>query len=87
MHTFYLFQESEITDRAIRSELLSMERLLVHTIYVRTRSRLTDIKQELQTLLKDVECKCVTITIKPHINLGLDITLTPIPDFVKNLLH
>lgn len=33
-----------------------MERLLVHTIYVRTKSRLTDIKQELQTLLKDVEC-------------------------------
>ncbi|KAK5650997.1 hypothetical protein RI129_002026 [Pyrocoelia pectoralis] len=39
-------KESEITDRAIRSELLSMERLLVHTIYVRTRSRLTDIKQD-----------------------------------------
>jgi len=35
-----------------------MERLLVHTIYVRTRSRLTELKQELQTMLKDVECKC-----------------------------
>lgn len=34
-----------------------MERLLVHTIYVRTRSRLTDIKQELQGILKDVDCK------------------------------
>lgn len=50
-------QESEIADRAIRSDLLSMERLLVHTIYVRTRSRLTELKQELQTMLKDVECK------------------------------
>ncbi|KAF2885129.1 hypothetical protein ILUMI_21063 [Ignelater luminosus] len=49
-------KESEIADRAIRSELLSMERLLVHTIYVRTRSRLTDIKQELQGILKDVDC-------------------------------
>ncbi|KAK4883568.1 hypothetical protein RN001_006887 [Aquatica leii] len=49
-------KESEIADRAIRSELLSMERLLVHTIYVRTRSRLTDIKQELRGILKDVEC-------------------------------
>ncbi|XP_066259212.1 mediator of RNA polymerase II transcription subunit 14 isoform X2 [Euwallacea similis] len=49
-------KESEIADRAIRSEVLSMERLLVHTIYVRTRSRLDDIKLELQGLLKDVEC-------------------------------
>ncbi|XP_063244367.1 mediator of RNA polymerase II transcription subunit 14 isoform X2 [Bacillus rossius redtenbacheri] len=49
-------KESEIADRAIRSELLSMERLLVHTIYVRTRSRLSELKQELQSMLKDVEC-------------------------------
>lgn len=56
-YTRYLLQENEIADRAIRSELLSMERLLVHTIYVRTRSKLTEIKQELQTMLKDVECK------------------------------
>lgn len=54
---FTTSQESEIADRAIRSDLLSMERLLVHTIYVRTRSRLTELKQELQTMLKDVECK------------------------------
>nr|XP_023028052.1 mediator of RNA polymerase II transcription subunit 14-like [Leptinotarsa decemlineata] len=51
------YKESEIADRAIRSEVLSMERLLVHTIYVRTRSRLSDIKLELQGMLKDVECK------------------------------
>ncbi|KAL1123440.1 hypothetical protein AAG570_002520 [Ranatra chinensis] len=50
-------KESEIADRAIRSELLSMERLLVHTIYVRTRSRLNDLKAELQAMLKDVECQ------------------------------
>ncbi|XP_074034115.1 mediator complex subunit 14 isoform X2 [Leptinotarsa decemlineata] len=50
------YKESEIADRAIRSEVLSMERLLVHTIYVRTRSRLSDIKLELQGMLKDVEC-------------------------------
>ncbi|XP_049856745.1 mediator of RNA polymerase II transcription subunit 14 [Schistocerca gregaria] len=49
-------KEYEIADRAIRSDLLSMERLLVHTIYVRTRSRLSELKQELQTMLKDVEC-------------------------------
>lgn len=33
-----------------------MERLLVHTIYIRTRSRLNDIKQEMQALLKGIEC-------------------------------
>jgi mediator of RNA polymerase II transcription subunit 14 len=49
-------KEAELADRAIRSELLSMERLLVHTIYVRTRTRLHDLKAELQTLLKDVDC-------------------------------
>nr|CAD7404784.1 unnamed protein product [Timema cristinae] len=49
-------EESEIADRAIRSELLSMERLLVHTIYVRTRNRLSELKQELHTMLKDVDC-------------------------------
>lgn len=49
-------KECEIADRAIRSEILSMERLLVHTIYVRTRSRLGELKTELQQMLKDVEC-------------------------------
>ncbi|XP_028152767.1 mediator of RNA polymerase II transcription subunit 14 isoform X2 [Diabrotica virgifera virgifera] len=49
-------KESEIADRAIRSEVLSMERLLVYTIYCRTRSRLSDIKLELQGMLKDMEC-------------------------------
>ncbi|KAL1505868.1 hypothetical protein ABEB36_005326 [Hypothenemus hampei] len=49
-------KDSEIADRAIRCEVLSMERLLVHTIYVRTRNRLDDLKLELQVMLKDVEC-------------------------------
>ncbi|KAI4496983.1 hypothetical protein M0802_007931 [Mischocyttarus mexicanus] len=49
-------KESEIADRAIRSDQLSMECLLVHTIYIRTRSRLSELKQELQAMLKDVEC-------------------------------
>ncbi|ERL93945.1 mediator of RNA polymerase II transcription subunit 14 [Dendroctonus ponderosae] len=49
-------KESEIADRAIRSEVLSMERLLVHTIYMRTRSRLDDIQLELQELIKNAEC-------------------------------
>lgn len=51
-------ESSEVADRAVRSDLLSMERLLVHTVYIRSLSRLNDIKVEFQIFLKDVECKC-----------------------------
>lgn len=51
-------QESlEVADRAVRSELLSMERLLVHTVYVRSLTRLSEIKTELQAVLKGVDCE------------------------------
>ena len=54
-----------------------MECLLVHTIYVRTRSRLSDLKQELQVMLKDVECKQSEECLKPkkkikHLKLMLN---------------
>ena len=49
-------KECEISDLAIRSNQLSMEYLLVHTIYIRTRNRLTDLKQELQAMFKGIEC-------------------------------
>ncbi|XP_014256171.1 mediator of RNA polymerase II transcription subunit 14 [Cimex lectularius] len=49
-------KESRLADRAIRSELLSMERLLVHTIYTRSKARLEELKLELQTLLPAVQC-------------------------------
>lgn len=48
-------KEVDIADRAVRSELLSMERLLVHTVYVRSLARLSDLKTELQLFLKDVD--------------------------------
>lgn len=51
-------ESSEVADRAVRSDLLSMERLLVHTVYIRSLSRLTDIKAVFQTFLKDVDCTC-----------------------------
>lgn len=50
-------ESSEVADRAIRSDLLSVERLLVHTVYIRSLSRLSDIKAEFQSFLKDVDCK------------------------------
>ncbi|KFB48722.1 hypothetical protein ZHAS_00016725 [Anopheles sinensis] len=48
-------KEADIADRAVRSDLLSMERLLVHTVYVRSLARLSDVKAELQLFLKDVD--------------------------------
>uniref|UniRef100_A0A8D8N5P3 Mediator of RNA polymerase II transcription subunit 14 n=2 Tax=Culex pipiens TaxID=7175 RepID=A0A8D8N5P3_CULPI len=48
-------KEVDIADRAVRSDLLSMERLLVHTVYVRSLSRLADLKSELQLFLPDVD--------------------------------
>lgn len=61
-------ESSEVADRAVRSDLLSMERLLVHTVYIRSLSRLNDIKVEFQTFLKDVECKLneSTTVFKPY---------------------
>ena len=44
-------KDLEMTERVIRSENLSMERLLVHSIYVRTRARLQDLKTEIQERL------------------------------------
>lgn len=51
-------ETAEVDERAVRSELLSMERLLVHTVYIRSLSRLNDLKAEFQTFLKDVDCEC-----------------------------
>lgn len=48
-------KESEVADRAVRSDMLSMERLLVHTVYIRSLARLTDLKAEFQTFMKDVD--------------------------------
>ncbi|XP_053690334.1 mediator of RNA polymerase II transcription subunit 14 [Sabethes cyaneus] len=48
-------KEADIADRAVRSDLLSMERLLVHTVYVRSLARLSDLKAEFQLFLKDVD--------------------------------
>lgn len=44
-------KEAETAEKSIRTEHLSVESLLVHTIYVRTRARLTDLKNEVQQRL------------------------------------
>ena len=50
-------KEAELAERSIRTERLSVESLLVHTIYVRTRARLAELRAEVQRRLKlgDVE--------------------------------
>ncbi|XP_063699988.1 mediator of RNA polymerase II transcription subunit 14 [Culicoides brevitarsis] len=48
-------KESEVADRAVRSDMLSMERLLVHTVYIRSLARLNDLKAEFQMFMKDTE--------------------------------
>lgn len=52
-------KESEVAERAVKNDLMtmSMERLLVHTVYVRSVARLNEIKAEFKTFLKDVECE------------------------------
>ena len=44
-------KEAELAERSIRTERLSVESLLVHTIYVRTRARLTELRTEVQRRL------------------------------------
>lgn len=50
-------KEAELAEQAIRTDHISMERLLVHSIYARTKSRLRDLKTEVQRRLNlgDVE--------------------------------
>lgn len=55
--------------RVIRSDMLSMERLLVHTVYIRSLARLVDIKAEFQSFLKDVDCECTFFNLFTTIKL------------------
>lgn len=43
---------SDLGDKAIRSDHISLERILVSSIYVRTKSRLNELKKDIQSRLK-----------------------------------
>uniref|UniRef100_A0A0K2TAA1 Mediator of RNA polymerase II transcription subunit 14 n=1 Tax=Lepeophtheirus salmonis TaxID=72036 RepID=A0A0K2TAA1_LEPSM len=45
-------EESETAEKAMKSDHLSLERLLVHSIYVRTKSRLRALKTDIEKRLK-----------------------------------
>ncbi|CAD6234893.1 GSCOCG00007749001-RA-CDS [Cotesia congregata] len=49
-------KENGIADRMINGDQLSMESLLVHTINARTYIRLSELKLDLQNMIKNVEC-------------------------------
>ncbi|XP_069951708.1 mediator of RNA polymerase II transcription subunit 14-like isoform X2 [Cherax quadricarinatus] len=51
-------KDSEIAERAIRTDHLSIERLLVHTIYLRTKARLSELKQDMDSKLGTDAEKC-----------------------------
>ena len=44
-------KDSEVAEQSIRSDHLSVEKLLIHTIYMRARTRLHELKQELMPML------------------------------------
>lgn len=48
---------AEMANRAVHMDGLSMERLLVHTVYIRSLARLCDIRAEFQTFLPGMDCK------------------------------
>lgn len=50
-------ESAEMADRAVRSDGLSMERLLVHTVYIRSLARLSDMRGEFQSFMKEAECE------------------------------
>jgi len=52
-------KDSEVAEQSIRSDQLSLEKLLIHTIYMRTRSRLLELKQELLPKLGQQQSDCV----------------------------
>ena len=58
-----------MAERAIRSEHLSMERLLVHTIYLRTKARLQQLKQTIDDKFTITTDKCKYATSYTTLNL------------------
>lgn len=49
--------ESAEADRAIKCDHLSIEKLLVQTIYIRTKQKLNELKDHIQKNLSEMECE------------------------------
>ncbi|CAB3376625.1 Hypothetical predicted protein [Cloeon dipterum] len=49
--------DAHLVEQALANEQLSVERLLVHTIYLRARARLQELNTELLALCQDLDCE------------------------------
>lgn len=67
-------KDSEIAEQSIRSDQLSIEKLLIHTIYMRTRSRLIELRLELQAKLGHHQADCLVQGSPPVLHFPI---LTP----------
>jgi mediator of RNA polymerase II transcription subunit 14 len=64
-------KDSEMAEQSIRSDHLSLEKLLTHTIYMRTRTRLSELKVELQPKLGHQQADCVVQGSPPVLHLPI----------------
>lgn len=64
-------KDSEMAEQSIRSDQLSLEKLLTHTIYMRTRTRLLELKVELQPKLGHQQTDCVVQGSPPVLHLPI----------------
>ncbi|XP_065344128.1 mediator of RNA polymerase II transcription subunit 14 isoform X2 [Cloeon dipterum] len=49
--------DAHLVEQALATEQLSVERLLVHTIYLRARARLQELNTELLAICQDLDCE------------------------------
>ncbi|BES92650.1 U1 small nuclear ribonucleoprotein C [Nesidiocoris tenuis] len=49
-------KDAELVEKGIKPELVSMEHLLIQTIYTRTRSRLSELKTHIQRIVNNLTC-------------------------------
>lgn len=64
-------KDSEMAEQSIRSDQLSLEKLLIHTIYMRTRTRLLELKVELQPKLGQQHADCIVQGSPPVLHLPI----------------
>lgn len=61
-------------EEAINTNHLSMEKLLVHTIYIRTKNRLAELTKEIKSKAKGIQCKyalvpsCIGLALVQEVN-------------------
>lgn len=62
-------EANEMAARAVHTDQLSMERLLVHTVYIRSLARLGDMRTEFRAFLRDAQCEYSATNVKVNVRL------------------